>query len=252
MRATNAHVRPPSKVVTLRCRVIVAPPHRPGIRVAPVAVVGTVRRAIGRTGAWPTLAGRALAALREPGMLANIGLRLAIAAFTVDALINAADERFAGKSLGPRNVGILLGLSMLFPILHFIYKRWKRYPVWYDDLYLSIFWLDMAGNSLDLYNSVEWWDHIPHFHGPGALAMMLMGVFGLSGIAAAGLATILHVVLEIWEYYGDVLFGTHNVRGIADSINDLAYGIGGMVVYTLIASRWMYLRQRRTRPKRRG
>ena len=106
-------------------------------------------------------------------MLFNVGLRTLILVFTVDALVNAGDPRFAGKALGPRNVGILLGLSMLFPILHFIYKRWKRYPVWYDNLYLSIFWLDMAGNSLNLYNSVEWWDHIPHFHGPGALAMVL-------------------------------------------------------------------------------
>ena len=190
--------------------------------------------------------------LRQPGTLVNIGLRLMILVFTVDAIVNAGDQRFAGKALGPRNVGILLGLSMLFPILHFIYKRWKRYPVWYDNLFLSIFWLDMAGNTLDLYNSVEWWDHIPHFHGPGALAMVLIGAFGLTPLAAAGLATILHVTLECWEYYGDVLLGTHNVRGVADSINDLAYGLLGVVTYTIIAKRSVFLRLRRTRPKKKG
>jgi hypothetical protein len=210
--------------------------------------MGTVRRAAGhRELSWERLWDGALGVAREPGALANLGLRIAIVFFTVDAIVNAGDERFAGKALGPRNVGILLGLSMLFPILHFIYKRWKRYPVWYDNLYLSIFWLDMAGNTLDLYNSVEWWDHIPHFHGPGALAMVLMGAFGLEALAAAGLSTILHVTLECWEYYGDVLLGTHNVRGVADSINDLAFGLAGMVVYTFIAARWMFLRRRRTR-----
>ena len=177
-------------------------------------------------------------------MLFNVGLRTLILVFTIDAIVHATDERFAGKSLGPRNVGILLGFSMLFPILHFVYKRWKRYPFWHDALYLSIFWLDMAGNTLNLYNSVEWWDHIPHFHGPGALSMVLMGAFGL--------AAILHVTLECWEYYGDVLLGTHNVKGIADSINDLAYGLAGMVVYTMLASRVRFLKLRRTRPKKRG
>jgi hypothetical protein len=189
--------------------------------------------------------------LRDPGFVVNILSRLGILAFTIDALINAGDQRFEGKALGPRNVGILLGLSMLFPILHFIYKRWKEYPYWYDNLYLSIFWLDMSGNSLNLYNAVEWWDHVPHSHGTGALAMVLIGAFGLAPLAAAGLATMLHVALEIQEYYGDVLLHTHNVKGIADSMNDLAYGLIGVVAYTLIAKRWMYLRRRRTTPKKR-
>lgn len=195
---------------------------------------------------------RAWSLLRQPAVIFNAGLRLSILAFTIDALVNAGDERFAGKALGPRNVGILLGLSMLFPILYFVYERWKRYPVWYDDLYLSIFWLDMAGNTLDLYNSVLGWDHIPHFHGPGALVMVLVGAFGLAPLAAAGLSTILHLVLEVQEYYGDVILGTHNVNGIADSMNDLAFGLAGVIVYALIAKRWMYLVRRRTRPKRRN
>ncbi len=215
--------------------------------------MGTARRVIARNGTrWQRVLADSIEAVRQPGVLANVALRLMILAFTVDAIVNAGDPRFAGKALGPRNVGILLGLSMLFPILHFIYKRWKRYPVWYDNLYLSIFWLDMAGNTLDLYNSVEWWDHIPHFHGPGALAMVLVGAFAMTPLAAAGFATMLHLLLEINEYYGDVLLGTHNVRGIADSMNDLAYGLLGVIVYTIIAKRSVFLRLRRTRPKKKG
>jgi hypothetical protein len=215
--------------------------------------MGTIRRAAKRDElSWVRLWDRALAVIREPGALANLGLRLAILVLTVDAIVNAGDPRFAGKALGPRNVGILLGLSMLFPILHLVYKRWKRYPVWYDDLYLSVFSLDMAGNSLNLYSSVEWWDHVPHFHGPGALSMVLIGAFGLAPLAAAGFATMLHVLLEVNEYYGDVMLGTHNVRGIADSMNDLSFGLAGVLVYTIVAKRSMFLRLRRTRPKRKG
>ncbi len=109
----------------------------------------------------------------------------------------------------------------------------------------------MAGNSLNLCNTVERCDHIPHFHGPRALLAVLMGVFGLPGLAAAGLATILHVTLECWVYYGDVLLGTHNVRAIAESINNLAYGLAGMVVYRLAFKRFAYTRRRRARPDKR-
>jgi len=116
----------------------------------------------------------------------NVFLRVFILVFTIDALINAGDDRFAGKALGPRKVGILLGLSLLFPLLQAVRGQWNRYPMWYDNLYLSIFWLDMAGNTFNLYNTVEWWDHVPHFHGPGALAAVLMGAFGLNALAAAG------------------------------------------------------------------
>jgi hypothetical protein len=41
------------------------------------------------------------------------------------------------------------------------------------------------------------------------------------------------------------------VRGVADSINDLAYGLGGMVAYTLAFKRFAYTRRRRAKPDKR-
>jgi hypothetical protein len=185
-----------------------------------------------------------------PALASNILLRLLIVVFTADALISAGDDRFAGKALGPRNVGILLGFSMLFPLLQAVRGQWKRYPMWYDNLYLSIFALDMAGNTLNLYNSVEWWDHVPHFHGPGALAAVLMGALGFGAIAAAGLATMLHVALETQEYYGDVLLGTQNMKGIQDAMNDILFGLAGVVLYTIVFANLHYLERRRAPKKR--
>lgn len=66
-----------------------------------------------------------------PATAFNVALRVLILAFTVDALVNVADDRFAGKALGPRNVGILLGFSLLFPLLQAIRGQWKGYPMWY-------------------------------------------------------------------------------------------------------------------------
>jgi hypothetical protein len=180
-------------------------------------------------------------------------LRLGILAMSVDAIVNGSDQRYAGKSLGPRDVIISFGFAMLFPLfwkLRYRKREWREYPWWYDDLYLSIFFVDMLGNSLNVYNAWLEWDHIPHTHGPGALAIVIAGAFGFPILTGIGLATLLHVVLEIQEFYGDVLLGTHNVRDLQDQMNDLLCGVIGVIVYGIVWWRWSALRQKRPRPAR--
>jgi hypothetical protein len=153
------------------------------------------------------------------------------------------DPRFAGKAIPIRNLVIVSALSLLFPGLHFIGKRWRSYPYWPDNLYLSIFWLDMAGNSFNLYDRYYYFDLIPHFHGTGAAAVALKSALRLPTLSAVGLANMLHVGLEGQEYYTDVLFSTHNVRGLSDSINDLLAGLSGTICYG-VASRLLEKRPR--------
>ena len=204
-----------------------------------------------RTLAHVPLLGRAHA---PAGALINVLLRAGIVLMSVDAIVNGSDQRFAGKSLGPRDVIISFGFAMVFPLfwkLRYRKREWSEYPWWYDDLYLSIFFVDMLGNSLNLYNLWLEWDHIPHSHGPGALAVVLAGAFGFPILTGVGLATLLHVVLEIQEFYGDVLLGTHNVRDLQDQMNDLLSGVIGVIGYGVVWWRWSVLRRKRARPIRR-
>ena len=165
------------------------------------------------------------------GLGLDAGLRLWILAFLIEVMRSPNDPRFAGKAIPIRNLVVVLGCSALFPLVQALRHRWRRYPAWLDSLYLSIFWLDMAGNSFDLYDRILWFDLIPHAHGTGALAVALRGAFGRSPLEAAGLATIVHVALEAQEHYTDVFFGTHNVRGLADTVNDLTAGLIGVALY---------------------
>ena len=187
------------------------------------------------------------------GVLINVALRLLLVAFTVDSLVNAGDERFAGKALGQRNLVILFGFSLLFPALHLLRKHWKAYPWWFDSVYLSIFFLDMAGNSVNAYNTRVGFDLLPHFYGPGALAIVLMGAFAIRPLAAAGFATMLHTLLEVNEIYGDQFLGTKNVRDIMDTANDLMAGIIGATLFVLVykGSEWYYTKRAVPRRKRR-
>ena len=159
----------------------------------------------------------------------NAVLRLGILAMTVDTLVHASDERFAGKGLQARDVLISFGFAMVFPLfwkLRYARRQWHRYPWWFDDLYLSIYALDMLGNELGLYDT-SWWSNIPHGYGPGALAIVLTGAFGLTLLEALGLSTIFHTWLQIEEMYGDILGGTHNFRDQQYEWNQMLYGLLG-------------------------
>lgn len=160
----------------------------------------------------------------------NIGLRLVVVGVLADALLHPEAPRYAGKGIGTRGL-ILVPASLLIPVLHLWRRRAERYPWWTDNLYLSIFALDMGGNLLDLYDRYFYFDLVPHFHGTGAVSVVLSRLFGLPVLAGIGIAQMVHVLLEAQEYYSDVLFGLRNVRGTWDTVNDLVVGVAGSLAY---------------------
>jgi hypothetical protein len=195
---------------------------------------------------------------RVAGFALNMLLRAGIGAFLVDVLRHPHDPRYAGKAIPVRNLLIVGSLSLVFPLLYLSSRkrkhkhkrpRWESYPVWSDDLYLSIFWLDMAGNYLNLYDRYTHFDLIPHFHGSGALAAVLLEAFELPPLAAFGAANGLHALLEAQEYLTDAFCGTHNVRGAWDSIGDLTAGLLGTLTYISAA---LSLRAARAHQPERG
>ncbi|MBI2036235.1 hypothetical protein HYT17_01220 [Candidatus Microgenomates bacterium] len=172
------------------------------------------------------------------GFIVNIVIRLSIFYFLGEVILWPDDPRFAGKAIPLRNLVIVLSLSLLMPFFYFLKKRWKKYPFWFDNIYLSIFWLDMAGNSLDLYDSYFYFDLVAHFHGTGAIAAVFLGAFGMRWLWAMVLANSIHLGLEVQEYLTDVFFGTHNVRGMFDSVNDVLAGILGTAFYVGLLILW--------------
>jgi hypothetical protein len=171
----------------------------------------------------------------------NLGLRLVIVGVVVDALLHPDDVRYAEKAIGTRGLVLVAG-SLLVPALQLTVRRGERYPLAVDNLYLSIFALDMAGNFADLYDRFELFDLVPHFHGTGAATVVLAVLLRQPLLAGIGLAQIVHIGLEAQEYYSDVVFGLRNVRGTWDVVNDLLVGAAGSLVYAGIA--WLLLRRR--------
>ena len=180
---------------------------------------------------------------RALGWVLDVVLRLAVIGFAIEAVLAGPDDpRFAGKGIAMRDLILAGGVATLIvPILHFFRPRWDRYPVWTDVAFLSILALDMAGNSLNLYEQAWRFDLIPHAYGPaaGLVGLLLLGVRPWVGLA---IINGIHVLLEIQEVLGDVVCGTSNVNGAWDSITDLAAGLTASV---LVALAWEWLHGRR-------
>src|SRR5512140_1542904 len=185
------------------------------------------------------------------GAVVNALLRIAILAMSVDAIVNAGDSRYSGKALAPRDVIISLGFAMLFPLLwrlRYRGREWREYPWWFDSLYLSLFAFDMLGNSLRLYNSLPGaFNDVTHTYGNFALTIVLAGAFGFTTLEAMGLATMLHVVLQVEELYGDIFLHTHNILGIELEYQQFVGGMAAVLVAGALWYWWSGLRHKRAK-----
>lgn len=173
------------------------------------------------------------------GVITNIALRAAIAAMTGEVLLAKPDDhRFAGKGLGPRVLIVGLPASLAVPSVWLARGRARGpYPVGVDNLYLSMYALDLAGNVFDLYDRYRHFDLIPHAHGAGAMTVFAAWALDVPPLSGVAVAQVGHVLLEAQEYYSDVLFGTHNVRGTWDTVGDLLAGVVGSLAYAALLSR---------------
>jgi hypothetical protein len=174
--------------------------------------------------------------VRAFGAACNVLLRAGIVAILAEALTRRDDPRFEAKAIGTRGL-VMIPLSLVVPLAHRLAPRRRPYPVWTDNLWLSIFALDLLGNHYGLYDRYRYFDAIPHAHGTGAATVVVADLLELPALSAVGLAQLGHIALEAQEYYSDVAFGLRNVRGTWDTVNDLLAGAVGSAAYAALLAR---------------
>ena len=169
-----------------------------------------------------------------------LALDLAVKAALVALLLFGAFsglERFEGKAMTGRAAVYPLA-TLVVPAIWWLWFRRARYPYVLDVLVVAPFLIDTAGNALDLYDTVTWWDDANHVvnwfllvlgFGQVLLRTRLAAavVFGL----AAGFGAVTHILWEIGEYFAFIRDNPDEFRtAYTDTVGDLGLSLAGSVL----------------------
>jgi hypothetical protein len=174
-------------------------------------------------------------------ILALTVIQLAVGAF-------AGLEQFEGKGFGYR----LIAYPFLMLIVPFIWWRVSRrkdpneeMPWSAFALIMSPFLVDVSGNTVNLYDSVDWWDNANHFFnwmlllwGCGLLLRLIWtGPTWALVLTITGLGAILAVGWELGEWYTFIRRGTELDGAYEDTLSDELLGTLGALIAGLIVGR---------------
>lgn len=150
-------------------------------------------------------------------------------------------ERFEGKAMTGRALTYPLA-TLIVPAVWWLWFRRTRYPYVLDILVVSPFLIDTAGNALDLYDSVAWWDDANHLVNWFLLVLGFGQILLRSRLSAAvvlglaaGFGAITHILWEIAEYFAFIRDNPDEYRtAYTDTLGDLALSLTGSVLAALV------------------
>ncbi|HET9461127.1 MAG TPA: hypothetical protein VFO56_04255 [Gaiellaceae bacterium] len=152
-------------------------------------------------------------------------------------------EQFEGKAFGWRLVFYPLS-AVVVPIAWRLAGRPPPYPYALDILLVSPFLVDVVGNTLDLYDSISWWDDLNHFVNWGLLSLavgLLLVRLRIRRFEAfvivVGVGAVAAILWELAEYVAFIRNSDELDTAYTDTLGDMMLGLGGATVAaTLIAT----------------
>ena len=179
----------------------------------------------------------------------DVSAKLVLFGLLLHALANPELPQYADKAMRAR--AALYPLAVLaIPMAWWLFARQRPFPVLADLLFTLPFLIDTAGNSLDLYDRIEWWDDVNHLgnwillsaafvclgwpHDAARLTRVALGV-GFGAAAA--------ILWELLEYVTFIPDSPEAATAYQDTLGDLALGLLGSLVGASVAA-WYIDRQR--------
>jgi hypothetical protein len=175
----------------------------------------------------------------------DVAIKVATVLLLAWAVLSPDLPQFTGKAFTGRAVAYPIALAVL-PIGWWLLGRPRgfAFPVAADILLGLPFLIDVAGNALDLYDAVEWWDDANHLVNWGlhtaAIGLLLRtGDWGrwTRATLALGWAASTAVLWELAEYVAFVPNSPEAATAYADTLGDLALGLVGGAIAAVAVSR---------------
>jgi hypothetical protein len=181
-------------------------------------------------------AGRGLVAV-------DVAIKAATVTLLAWAVLSPDLPQFQGKAFTGRAIAYPVALFAVPALWWLLARRRMSFPVAVDILIGLPFLIDVAGNALNLYDTIEWWDDLNHLVN-WALHTAAIGLLLRHGtwtpatrVALAFCWAVTTAVLwELAEYVTFVPNSPEATTAYADTLMDLALGmLGGLVAAILVA-----------------
>ena len=186
---------------------------------------------------------------QRPAFYVTVLLVVATAGQLAVATFVTGLPQFEGKAFGARLVSY--PLMMCAPVIVWwavARRRRSRAPLPWAAFacVCAPFFIDVTGNTLDLYDTVVWWDDANHF------VNWLLLCFGVGlmlcrssldqrwalATLVTGIGAVLAILWELAEWYLFIRHGTELATAYTDTLADEALGtLGGAVAGLLVAYR---------------
>jgi hypothetical protein len=184
---------------------------------------------------------------------ARVGLDVAVKVLTVALLAWAIASpelpQFQGKAFVGRAVAYPIALAVVPVAWLLLGRRRIAYPVVSDILFGLPFLIDVAGNALNLYDTVEWWDDANHLvnwalHTAAAGLLLRYGSWDAATRVALGIgwAAVTAMLWEFAEYVTFVPGSAEAVTAYSDTLGDLALGLSGGLFAAIVTAQLPRLR----------
>jgi hypothetical protein len=164
-------------------------------------------------------------------------------------------QQFEGKAWLGRTLTYPLA-AVVVPVIWWFAGRLRgwAYPYTLDILLVLPFLIDTAGNALDLYDTIGWWDDLNHFVNWGLLTLafgQLLLALPLGRLNTAGLAlgfgALTAILWEFAEYFTFIRDSPEEETAYTDTLGDLALGTAGALVAATVTATVLWTARRRAR-----
>lgn len=202
-------------------------------------------------------AGRAIE--RRPALPATFWVdvvsKLMLIGLLVFAVVRDDLPQFQGKAMVGRALTYPIS-TLLVPVIFALVRRSGRradYPYGLDITLGLPFLIDTAGNALNLYDTVSWWDDLNHLVNWGILAagfgfFMLMRPVGKLSTAGltVGFGAVTAILWEVAEYITFVRHSPELATAYTDTLGDLGLGLMGSAIAAVVMGWVLWPRRNRT------
>jgi hypothetical protein len=170
-----------------------------------------------------------------------MAVKAALIGLLLLAVLRPDLPQFEGKAMAGRALTYPLA-AIVVPIAWWLWLRQRGWSYPYGlDICLSLpFLIDVVGNALDLYDSIDWWDDLNHFVNWAILTtafglLLLRFPLGRLNTAAlmVGFGAVTAVLWEFAEYFTFIRGGSEEKTAYTDTLGDLALGLAGSTLAAL-------------------